>query len=129
MEWVPDNNSNIPSGHPLHSIRKRSEVNIANILKSIPIDAMDRIQQFIEKENIVGQDALFEAGKETYVKAKRKTGKKASKKAGKKEGKKEGNKEGNKEDEKSAIVTGTKDNSKSSNETGKMVSNTGKKDN
>lgn len=83
MEWIPDKDSNIPSGHPLHSIRKRNDVNMTNILKSVPIEAIERMQQFIESEtgNVISEEVDMNTSEKSSKKSSKKEGNKTSNKS------------------------------------------------
>jgi len=50
VEWIPDRNSNFPSDHPIQSLRNRDEVDMTGMLKSFPIEKMNKVRQFLEQE-------------------------------------------------------------------------------
>jgi len=50
-EWVPDNDANIDSGHPIHMIRKSDKVvDMTKTLNSVPLGQLDEIEEMIQEK-------------------------------------------------------------------------------
>ena len=50
LEWMPDQDSGVDGGHPLHTIRKTDKViDLTKTLNAIPLDQLDTIEAIIHQ--------------------------------------------------------------------------------
>lgn len=51
MEWIPEENTDFEKNHPLNDLRKRTDqIDLLNIINSIPLGKLDKIEQMINEE-------------------------------------------------------------------------------
>ena len=47
FEWVPENKADDVPEHPLYAIRKREEINVADVLRSLPMEKIKEVEALV----------------------------------------------------------------------------------